>query len=528
MNKTITINLAGINFYIDEDAYSKLDKYLKAIAVSLDAESRQETMQDIEARIAELFLEPQKENAHVIEMGNIDEMIKIMGQPEDYQIDEEKSEAEPKRHKTTTSKKLYRDIGSRVLGGVCSGLSHYLGFSKVWIRVIFLLLFIPGFTSTLFLPSGSTVFLIYIILWIVVPGARTTSEKLEMQGKKIDIDNIKRKVKEDYADLKNKVGNSDYSGTEHFFEKSGNFLLAILKVIAVIIGVMIVLVAGGSLIAILLSFVTLGAFSIGGFDPISSTVGIYNHLPQWLSYLLILLLSGIPFLLLLLAGIKIISPHSRPIRLTGVLVLAGIWILALIPLLLYGANWKALNSSYFYNTETKKLNISAKDTLYLQPYSSRSKEKDSFSQFAEKNAKIYSTAVKFDLSQTDLSNSYMTLNKSIKGYALHNDISTKDMVYNTSLKNDTLYIDSEISFPIERHDNLDYQRLHTKLYIPENAVFSIDKSLSFLFKNIPEELFNHYLHFEEREIKCLDCTGPQKENTVKKEWYQEKDSLEKH
>src|SRR5690625_1286618 len=112
MNKTITINLGKINFYIDENAYLKLDNYLKAISASLDAQSREETMADIEARIAELFLQDRKTADWVIGLEEVDRMIGIMGQPEDYQMEGEKTsfKTEDYTEQSSTSKKLYRDI----------------------------------------------------------------------------------------------------------------------------------------------------------------------------------------------------------------------------------------------------------------------------------------------------------------------------------------------------------------------------------------------------------------------------------
>jgi hypothetical protein len=130
MNKTVNINLAGIFFHIDEDAYLKLQRYLEAIKRSFtDSQGRSEIISDIEARIAELFSERTENDKQVISSKQVDEVIAIMGQPEDYLIDEELFEDEPKstyRSKSTTSKKLFRDTENSYIGGVASGLGHYL------------------------------------------------------------------------------------------------------------------------------------------------------------------------------------------------------------------------------------------------------------------------------------------------------------------------------------------------------------------------------------------------------------------
>ena len=97
MNKTVNINLAGIFFHIDEDAYLKLQRYLEAIKRSFtDSQGRSEIIADIESRIAELFSERVQHDKQVIRLKEVDEIIAIMGQPEDYLVDDEIFEDDPK------------------------------------------------------------------------------------------------------------------------------------------------------------------------------------------------------------------------------------------------------------------------------------------------------------------------------------------------------------------------------------------------------------------------------------------------
>src|SRR5690606_29469587 len=141
MNKTVNINLAGIFFHIDEDAYIKLQRYLEAIKRSFtDSQGRSEIIADIEARIAELFAERMKHDKQVIGTKEVEEVIAIMGQPEDYLVDDEIFEDQPKQQTTrSASKKLFRDTDNSYIGGVASGLSHYLGIDAIWVRLIWLL-----------------------------------------------------------------------------------------------------------------------------------------------------------------------------------------------------------------------------------------------------------------------------------------------------------------------------------------------------------------------------------------------------
>lgn len=345
MNKTVTINLGKINFYVDEGAYEKLDKYLKAISASLDAQSRAETMADIEARIAELFLEERKNKDRVIGVEEVDHIIEVMGQPEDYQMDEEKTDQKTEQQEQESSaKKLYRDIEHNAVGGVCAGLGHYFGISKIWIRLAFLLLWIPDIISGALVPSGSTVFLIYVVMWIVVPAARTTAQKLEMQGKSIDIGNIEQKVREEFTKAKETVKNTDYSGLNRLVEGLGEILKILLRAFVIFIGVILVLAAGSSLIGIVVSLLFFGGFS--GITFFGLSIGAISTLPTWFTVILLLLITGIPLFLLLLAGLRIISPRVKGISLTGILVLVGVWVLAFIPIVMYTPNWTNIDLNF--------------------------------------------------------------------------------------------------------------------------------------------------------------------------------------
>ena len=191
MNKTVNINLAGTFFHIDEDAYLKLQRYLEAIKRSFtDSQGRSEIISDIEARIAELFAERIQNEKQVVGVKLVDEVITIMGQPEDYLVDDEIFEDEPQprqRHSSKPSKKLYRDTDNSYIGGVAAGLSHYFGIESIWLRLIWLFLAIG---------SGGTFILIYLIFWALVPEASTTAEKLTMTGDAVNISNIEKKIKD--------------------------------------------------------------------------------------------------------------------------------------------------------------------------------------------------------------------------------------------------------------------------------------------------------------------------------------------
>ncbi|MGS0524197.1 PspC domain-containing protein [Zobellia nedashkovskayae] len=130
MNKTININLANMLFHMDEDAYNKMQRYLESVKRSFaNTPGSDEILADIEARIAELFHEKLDNERQVITQKQVDEVIAIMGQPEDYMVDEDIFEDEPNTGRTHSeqrkSKKLYRDTEQKYFAGVSSGLAHY-------------------------------------------------------------------------------------------------------------------------------------------------------------------------------------------------------------------------------------------------------------------------------------------------------------------------------------------------------------------------------------------------------------------
>lgn len=178
MKKTISVNLNGSIFVLDDDAYQMLDSYLKQLEKHFaNEEGKQEIISDIEARIAEHFKEGIKLENQVINLSEVKRVIEIMGKPGD--IDDEKPSGSGNQP-YHGYRKMYRDVDERILGGICSGMGHYWKVEPLLFRIIFIL--------TLF--WGGLGLLIYIVLWIVVPPAITTSQKLEMRGEPVTAENI--------------------------------------------------------------------------------------------------------------------------------------------------------------------------------------------------------------------------------------------------------------------------------------------------------------------------------------------------
>jgi phage shock protein PspC (stress-responsive transcriptional regulator) len=196
MKKTVTINLAGQVYNMDEDAFGKLKNYLSAIESHFSKEAeRTEIISDIEARIAELFTEKITPSKSVITLIDVNEIMGILGKPEDFG-DVEGSQQEKTSHGNSYAyRRMYRDPDHRVIGGVCSGIGAYFRIDPVILRILFLIAFF-GFGVGI---------IVYIILWIVLPEARTAAQKLEMRGEPVTIDNIGKTIRDEFNSVKNNM-----------------------------------------------------------------------------------------------------------------------------------------------------------------------------------------------------------------------------------------------------------------------------------------------------------------------------------
>ncbi|MBB6005267.1 PspC domain-containing protein [Arcicella rosea] len=197
MKKTISINIAGIVFHIEEDGFERLNAYLKSIQKYFASyEGSKEIVADIEARIAEKFWTKHKsEDSQVITLEDVDGLIASMGsvsdfaaieEEEDFAVNGQKKEETKKEEKKQESsqekasssfenfkyeprdRKLYRDTKRKLLGGVCAGLAHNLGFDPLWIRLAFLFCLLGIGPITAGILSGIT-FVLYIACWIAFP-----------------------------------------------------------------------------------------------------------------------------------------------------------------------------------------------------------------------------------------------------------------------------------------------------------------------------------------------------------------------
>jgi phage shock protein PspC (stress-responsive transcriptional regulator) len=187
MKITVSINLGGYSFNIDEDAYSELKRYLKNLEIHFASEeSSSEILSDIETRMSELFRTKLTSYKQVINIDDVRQVISVLGTPED--ISDNKESTTRDKFSSPGYHRMYRDPDHRIIGGVCSGMAAYWNTEPWLIRVIFIILAMMGGMGIL----------VYLILYIVLPEAKTTAQKIEMKGEPVNIHNIKDSVKKEF------------------------------------------------------------------------------------------------------------------------------------------------------------------------------------------------------------------------------------------------------------------------------------------------------------------------------------------
>ena len=191
MKITVSINLGGYSFNIDEDAYAELKHYLKNLELHFAREeSSSEILSDIETRMAELFRTKLTSYKQVINMEDVRQVISVLGTPED--ISDNNGPSAQEKFASPGYHRMYRDPDHRVIGGVCSGMGAYWDIDPVIIRIIFVVLAL----------GGGLGLLVYLILYIVIPEAKTTAQKIEMKGNPVNIHNIKDSVKKEFDSVR--------------------------------------------------------------------------------------------------------------------------------------------------------------------------------------------------------------------------------------------------------------------------------------------------------------------------------------
>ena len=505
MKKTFTINISGSIFHIDDDAFEKLQRYLQMLNRHFGtAAEGQEILQDIEARIAELLIERTGNKLEVVTDLMVDEVMARMGKAEDFmEPGDEQPSPTPGADQASMAgeqpirKRLYRDGDNRVLGGVCSGMGAFFNMDPVILRVIFFLIF--------FL-IGPFNILLYAILWISVPKAKTTAQRLEMRGKEATISNIEKSIKEEMKEVGesyNKFMNSpDYdkgsSRMNRLGDVAGSSLKVVLRVIVLLFGAVLILVGIASLIGFVTTMVMGHSFLHGGmwnfgWDSDINMANLMNHFVSpgayTISLITILILVGIPILVLLFIGTKLLFRYKTNNKMIG-LGTFGVWLLALVTLIIVAANQAGNFSKQTSQTVTQNMECIHCKTIYLDM------NDDLYESLIDNNININRMKVaevngkekllgrpSFKIEKSTTGEFLLQIKKGARGSntldAQHN---VEQMTYNFEQKDSTLQLDPYYLL----NDNARWrdQEVAIILKVPEGKTIFMNEKMKSIIKDI--------------------------------------------
>lgn len=327
MDKTKNISLGGFSFLIEENAYTALSQYLAEVRQHLQHNSdRDEIIFDVEQRMAELLKE-RTANREVIIHQDVLYLIEVLGKPEQYVEDEEADKAtnaapEASAQAFSTNKPLYRDIDDCKIGGVLSGMAHYFNISPTMLRIAFAVCLILSFVVSyrwIFLFNGVSwaIIILYILLWMIVPAAVTTAQKLEMQGAAVTLDSLasykssSTSSTEWHKSYSDKILWGVIGGLAQYTSVSSTwlrliYLLLILVCLPVYVGISIALIVAYLVLTLLLKPETVAPSAEPNSNPTAaSTSAVPKSNPKRGSLLLtvILVILALPLLFSLIAVI---------------------------------------------------------------------------------------------------------------------------------------------------------------------------------------------------------------------------------
>lgn len=536
MNKTVTINISGIIFHIEEDAYEKLSKYLAAIKSLFNkADGGNEIMSDIEARIAEMLQGKTSAVKQVVLMSDVDYVIDNMGKPEEFVPDATESNngaEQSDNDEERVTRRLFRDGDNKVIGGVCSGVGHYFGFDPVWLRIALLLLFF----------FAGTGLLLYIILWIAIPEAKTTADKLKMKGEKADINNISKAVKEEAEQLKKRMEKygkdfrdlSDRAMPRNAAERTvdfitdvltnvGRVMFKVLGVFMVIIGIIFFLGLFSSIFG--MSFMTTNVEGNEWIDMV-----LLDGKDFYLGLIGIAIFVGTPIIMLIYGGVKILFKVRYSNR--WVNLSAGIiWLIGFAMLIYVGTR----TSQDFTKVAKLRESISVQqsDTLVLKmnelavdygELNVSDKEQEGERNFyrghrtgymigEHNNIKYLLGNASMNVIKSQTGKTELVIVKEARGNS--KDMArmrAKHIAYNVTQNNNELLFDD--LFRVNSVDKFRKQDVTAILKIPVGTVIYLDESLDGLIYDI-ENVTNTYdgdmirrrWKMTEVGLVCVDCVG---------------------
>lgn len=530
MKKTIQVNLSGQVFTLDEDAYDLLTQYLASIARLYERSAgKDEIIQDIESRIAELFLEKLTDLKGVIDSADVEQIISVLGKPEEFEGDAETSDYQYSAGSSSKERQrsLFRDPEDRILGGVCSGIGHYFGVSPVWLRLAFA-------AALLFFGTGA---MLYIILWVIIPVAGSTSERLKMKGEPVNIGSIGKVIEEELSALSDamkpgqkgdRYARNATNAAERFFRFIFRLVVFLLRFVGKVIGAIFSFL--GVVFIIALIAVLAGAADAFHFshDMWSASYSIYEmgdllfESTLWISLALVAgsIIALCPFLLLLYVGVRLLRRDFRIPYFSGSIF--GLWLIGIG----LGVFVAISTAQDFSKTETirssiplDQLGVTA-DTIHIEladdPFNvppSRSYGANRDFMMKEDGNRVVLSYVQVSVVPAKDNEARITILRSANGSHFNEANRRADSIrYLFQHSEESLKFNAYLSFP--ESDRLRAQEVFARVELPIGRTVYLSASSKRVIYDIENvhnmydlDMIDHHWMMTTRGLECLDCEG---------------------
>lgn len=531
MNKTVTINISGIIFHIEEDAYDKLSKYLITIKGYFSkTDGGNEIMSDIEARVAELLQEKLNVGKQVILMTDVEYVMQVMGKPEDFGGESSHDEKASSQHEQTYTseekikRRLFRNPDEKAIGGVCSGLAAYFDIDTVWVRLaMFLLIFFGGLSLW-----------VYIIMWLIIPEAKTTADRFAMRGESANINNIMRNFKEEAEDVKerlNKYGkeikNKNYG--ESVRSNIASVLGTIFNILGRLIGLFILIIGAILLFGYILSI--MGISIADSNDELTHWRAVLFQSPAdyALAVLSFIIVVGIPVLMMIYGGVKLlfrIRYSNRWLNLgLGLLWTIGFFMGLYVTI----STLKNFNQSgrVKQNYELRgvgdtlviKMKPGITDIKSFDPdnmdeidsFLNHNKSGYCFPEYDHKNGIMGYADLKISESNNDSIEMIVTYNS--KG-SDKKDASENARAIRYSFSQDKNVITLDEIFFVPPGNKFRAQEVDVRIRLPKGKVVYLDKTVKYMLDDIEnttntydQDMVNRRWIMTDKGLKCIDCNN---------------------
>ncbi|MGQ1889355.1 PspC domain-containing protein [Thermophagus sp. OGC60D27] len=464
MKKTIHINLAGHAFSMDEDAYERLNTYLEQVKAKLgNTEEAQETFEDINLRIAEIFRSVHPDATSSVTIDNVEEVIKTLGDPGDYETPSDPDETNEfnTSREPYQRKQLFRDPDNRVLGGVCSGMGYYFGVDPLIFRLLFVL-------AALF--YGSSI-LGYIILWIAIPKAVTLQQRIMMSRATSRPEFLK------------------YRQTGK--RKETHLMEGAFRIVSIIIGIILIIISFVSLTGLIMTFALTDLIFENFFtqDVWLSDIEHLFLLPghHMVAVTGILLTVGMPLLVLFYLGLFLVFRFKKGA--TAILITSLIlWIIG-IGLISYSAIEIASEYSDKMEIEERNLlELPSSDTIYIQPSANSLKLGDGEQIFSNNNFTLKKQPAGLVMIGTPNINLLrnqdkfeISIRKTSRGSTSEEALKNSELIEYFFLQDDSLLL-LDRYFSIQRPGMIRGQSVDVSIKIPEDKEVILSDEFKYLIQ----------------------------------------------